>query len=224
MRLRLSRTPATAAILAAITVVFALEWITGALWNDQKLVEMGAIIPGMLDRGEYWRAITAMFLHGGVIHWAANSWALYQLGMLFEVMFGSRRFLVTYFVTGIIASIASSLYTRGASVGASGAILGILGAFIFSIRRSPQWRHEPWTRGLIGQLIFWAALNIVLGFSVEYIDNVAHIAGLVSGLILGFIPHRVPPPPPGRSVIEVRPYEDGDVMPPPPPPPPPYEQ
>ncbi|HSP15881.1 MAG TPA: rhomboid family intramembrane serine protease [Thermoanaerobaculia bacterium] len=211
MRFRLSRAPGTAAILAAITVVFAFEWMTGALWNDDKLVQMGAIIPGLLQRHEYWRVVTAMFLHGNVLHWAANCWALYQLGMLFEVMFGSLRFLVTYFVTGICASVASSMFTHGASVGASGAILGILGAFIFSIRRSPQWRHEPWTRSLIAQLMFWGVLNIILGFSVAYIDNVAHIAGLVSGLLLGFIPHRVPPPPPGRSVIDVRPYEDAEL-------------
>ncbi len=214
MRFRLSRAPGTAAILAVITVVFVFEWTTGALWNDEKLVAMGAIVPGLLDRHEYWRIIAAMFLHGNVLHWAANCWALYQLGMLFEVMFGSWRFLMTYFVTGACASIASSLFTHGASVGASGAILGILGAFIFSIRRSPQWRHEPWTRGLIAQLVFWAVLNIILGFSVEFIDNVAHIAGLVSGLMLGFIPHRVPPPPPSRSVIDVRPYEDGELPPP----------
>ncbi len=213
MRFRLSRAPGTTAILAIITIVFAFEWMTGALWNDEKLVEMGAIIPGLLDRHEYWRIFAAMFLHGNLLHWAANCWALYQLGMLFEVMFGSVRFLTTYFVTGACASIASSLFTHGASVGASGAILGILGAFIFSIRRSPQWRHEPWTRSLIAQLVFWAVLNIILGFSVAYIDNVAHIAGLVSGLILGFIPHRVPPPPPSGATIEVRPYDD--TLPPP---------
>lgn len=211
MTLRLSRAPVTTALLTIIAIVFIFEWISGALWNDRALVSMGAIVPDMLARGEYWRIIAAMFLHGNVLHWAANSWALYQLGMLYEVMFGSVRFAVIYFVTGAVASIASSLFVQGASVGASGAILGILGAFIFSIRRSPQWRHEPWTRGLISQLTFWAILNIALGFTVAYIDNVAHIAGLVSGLLLGLIPHRVPPPPPGRSVIDVEPYDDSPL-------------
>ena len=105
-------------------------------------------------------------------------------------------------LSGAVASIASSLFTKGLSVGASGAILGIAGIHLLD-RRSPQWRHEPWTKGLIGQLIFWAVVNIALGFSVKYIDNVAHIAGLVTGLILGFIPHRVPPPPPSEGVIDV---------------------
>ena len=211
MRYRLSRSPATAALLAIIIIVFFFEWMTGAIWDDATLVQMGSIMPisYIVANGEYWRWFTGMFLHGGFVHLAANCWALYQLGMLFEVMFGTPRFLLVYFVTGLCASIASSWFTHGPSVGASGAILGILGAFIFSIRRSPQWRHEPWTKSLLSQLIFWAILNIVLGFSITYIDNAAHIAGLATGLLMGFLPHRVPPPPPSRGVIDVRPYDDG---------------
>lgn len=215
MRLRLSRSPATAALLVIITIVFVFEFLTGALWNDRLLVEMGAIMPlqYILAHGQYWRWLSGMFLHGSVLHWAANCWALYQLGMLFEIMFGTRRFLLVYFVTGLCASVASSAYTRGPSLGASGAILGILGAFIFSIRRSPQWRNEPWTKSLLAQLVFWAVLNVALGFTVSYIDNAAHIAGLVSGLLMGFLPHRVPPPPPSRGVIDVKPYDDGLSLP-----------
>jgi rhomboid protease GluP len=196
--MRLSRSPVTAALLAAITVAFVLEIL------DPQIIGLGAIVRGTLQSGQYWRIFTAMFLHDGFVHLAVNCWALYQLGSLFEAMFGSGRFAFVYFVSGAVASIASSLTIRGASVGASGAILGVLGAFIFSIRRSPQWRHEPWTRSLISQLLFWAALNVALGFQVERIDNVAHIAGLTTGLILGFIPHRVPQPPPGDQVIDVQ--------------------
>lgn len=210
MRFRLSRAPATAALLAIITVVFIFEFVTGAFRDDSLLVQMGSIMPlsYIVARGQYWRWLSGMFLHGSVIHWAANSWALYQLGMLFEIMFGTPRFLLVYFVTGLTASVASSYFTHGPSVGASGAILGILGAFIFSIRRSPQWRHEPWTKSLLSQLMFWAVLNVALGFTVSYIDNAAHIAGLISGLLIGFLPHRVPPPPPSRGVIDVTPAGD----------------
>lgn len=206
MTFRFSRSPVTSALLIVIAIVMVFEWLSGALENEEILVQMGATVHELWQRHEYWRLITAMFLHGGWVHWLANSWALFQLGSLYEVMFGSVRFLFFYFITGLCASIASSLFTHQASVGASGAILGILGAFIFSIRRSPQWRHEPWTRGLISQLVFWAMVNLALGFSVKVIDNVAHIAGLVSGLLLGLIPHRVPPQPPSESVIDVQPY------------------
>jgi rhomboid protease GluP len=206
MTFRFSRSPVTATLLIIITAVMGYEWFIGAFQNDAILVQLGAIIPELWQRHEYWRLLTAMFLHANLLHWAANSWALFQLGSLYEVMFGSARFAAFYFITGICASIASSLNPNHFSVGASGAILGILGGFIFSIRRSPQWRHEPWTRGLMQQLVFWALLNVGLGFTIKQIDNTAHIAGLISGLLLGLIPHRVPPPPPSSTVIDVAPY------------------
>ena len=203
--LRPKQAPVTTALLIIITIIFVIEWLKGAPANDEVLIAMGAIMPGMMHSGQYWRALTRMFLHANLLHWAANSWALFQLGSLYEVMFGSIRFAAIYFATGVIASIASSMVSTGPAVGASGAILGILGAFFFSIKRSPIWRHEKWTKSLLNQLVFWAGLNLVLGFEVKNIDNTAHIAGLVSGLILGLIPHRVPPPPPSSHVVDVTP-------------------
>jgi rhomboid protease GluP len=197
------KAPVTMALLVIIAIVFAYEVLTKAYTSDETMVAMGAIVPGLVQRGELWRLIASMFLHGGWLHWLANSWALYQLGTLYEVLFGSKRFALIYFSTGIIAGLASSMYNHGPAVGASGAIFGILGAFIFSIRRSPVYRHQPWTRGLIGQLVFWIVVNIAIGYSLPFIDNVAHMGGLISGLLMGLIPHRVPPPPPRDSVIDV---------------------
>lgn len=205
----LKRAPVTAALLVIITLVMALEWINGAFVNDQVMVDMGAIVPHMLEQGQYWRAVAAMFLHGGVLHWAVNVWALFQLGTLYEVMFGSGRFAFIYFATGIVASCVSSVFIRGIGVGASGAIFGILGAFFFSIKRSPLWRNDRMARSLLPQFVFWAGLNIVLGLSIKNIDNVAHVTGLVSGIVLGFLPHRVPPPPPGNVVVDVTPRHYG---------------
>jgi rhomboid protease GluP len=212
---RLKDSPVTTAILAIITVVFLAEVYRGALRDNDVLVGMGAIIHGTIANHEYWRLLAAMFLHGGWVHWLVNSWALYQLGSLYEAMFGKVRFLIIYFVTGLCASVASAmnLPIGGASVGASGAIFGILGAFIFSIRRS-QWRHEPWTRGLTRQLVFWGLLNLAAGASFAFIDNTAHVAGLLSGLLLGLVlPHRLPPPPPTRQIIDVQPYDDSPLPP-----------
>lgn len=202
------KAPVTKTLLVLIAIVFAYEVLTQAYNSDEAMVAMGAIVPGLVQRGELWRLIASMFLHGGWLHWAANSWALYQLGTLYEVLFGSKRFALIYFSTGIIAGLASSMYNHGPAVGASGAVFGILGAFIFSIRRSPIYRHQPWTRGLIGQLVFWIVVNLAIGFSVKFIDNVAHIGGLISGLLMGLIPHRVPPPPPRESVIDVGTFEE----------------
>ncbi|HYM60398.1 MAG TPA: rhomboid family intramembrane serine protease [Thermoanaerobaculia bacterium] len=216
-------TPVTRALLIIIAIVFAFEYaadlsafhgqmrpsefIAANIDDSNPLLLWGAIRPPLVWRGELWRLVTAMFLHGSTLHIGFNAWALYQLGSLYEVMFGSRRFAFIYFATGLCASVASSLHIHGASVGASGAIFGVLGAFIFSIRRSPRWRRQSWTRGLLMQLVLVAIVNIIIGFSVTFIDNAAHIAGLVSGLLFGLIPTHTPPPAPRESIIEVMPYE-----------------
>jgi len=192
------RTPATWLIFGAILVGFAIELATDSI--------PGAIVPILIRHGEYWRLLTAMFMHGGWLHLAVNLWALFQLGRLYEVMFGTRRFVFIYFVTGIIASITSALRLPdlGSSVGASGAIFGLLGAFIFSILRSPRWRHEKWARNLVMQCLFNIALNLWITFKIPQIDIGAHLGGLVAGLLLGaLLPHRVPPPPPRTTVVDV---------------------
>jgi rhomboid protease GluP len=207
------RAPATWTILIGLAIVFAIEWIFGAVprgfgfepprYGDLVLVRMGAIVPNMLADGDYRRLIVAMFLHGNFLHWLTNSIALLQLGALYETLFGAARFIGIFFTTGLIASIASAYFQEAISVGASGAVFGILGAFIFSVLRSPRYRHQPWTRSLVRQLVFWMAVNLIIGYSFPFIDNVAHIGGMVSGLLLGFIPHRVPPPPPANVVLDV---------------------
>ncbi|HEY0590890.1 MAG TPA: rhomboid family intramembrane serine protease [Thermoanaerobaculia bacterium] len=195
--------PITFALIAIIVVVFGFEVAAGGSKNTQVLYALGAIVPDLFASGQYWRLLAAMFLHIGLLHLALNLWALYQLGGVFEMLFGSTRFAVTYFVSGLVASVASAMFTNGLAAGASGAIFGILGALIVSIRRSPRFRHAPWGRGLVQQLVFWAGINIVIGFTTPGIDNAAHIGGFLAGLLLGLQPHRVPPPPPNGMVIDV---------------------
>jgi rhomboid protease GluP len=204
------RAPVTTAMLILIAVVFAFEIFDHNAWErPSELVKLGGLIPWSMMDGQYWRLLTAMFLHAGWLHWAANSWAIYQLGTLYEALFGSKRFALVYFASGLCASLASSFHIDSVGVGASGAVFGILGAFIFSVWRSPQYRHQPWTKGLLGQLVFWIAVNLYIGYRLPFIDNVAHVGGLIAGLLLGFLPHRVPPPSPGESVIDVQPYDEG---------------
>ena len=209
-------TPATNAIFIAILIGFGIEILTGAWTNAVILRELGAIVPEYILRdGQYWRLLTAMFLHGdgtipgGALHLGLNLFALFQLGSLYEVMFGTRRFVLIYFVAGLVASLTSTLRIDGASVGASGAIFGILGAFVFSVFRSPRWRHERAARTIVHQVIFWIIANIVIGMRIPQIDNAAHIGGVIAGLILGAVlPHQTPPPPPARVVVDVMPYDE----------------
>jgi rhomboid protease GluP len=206
----LRHAPATIGVIIAILIVFGAEIASGvAPFNLQqddlaRLDALGAINSEIAFHDQWWRLLTAMFLHVGLLHLMLNLWALFQLGYLFEMIFGSWRFLLTYFVAGLAASYSSFLNIGpfGLSAGASGAIFGILGALIISLRRSPVWRHEPWARGLIRQLVIWAGINIVIGFSFPAIDNAAHLGGFAAGLVLGLLPHRAPPPPPSTVVIE----------------------
>lgn len=211
----LRRAPVTFTLLLLIAIVFAVESVTYATTyatdDIDKLWRLGAIVPFEDLHGQYWRLLTGTFLHGGVVHWLLNSWSLFQLGSLYEALFGSKRFTVVYFVSGIAASVTSSIHSAGLAVGASGAIFGIAGAFIFSMLRSPRYRDERWAHGLVMQLIVVIAANLYIASHFKVIDNAAHIGGLVTGLLLGFIPHRVPPPPPREQIVEIspQPYDEG---------------
>jgi rhomboid protease GluP len=207
--------PATPSLLFAILAAFGFEVLTGAWKNPDILVQWAIVREYVFQEGEYWRLLTAMFLHGDgtargtLLHLMLNAFALLQLGTLFEVMFGTKRFVTVYFVSGLLASLTSAYFTNGASVGASGAIFGIVGAFVTSVHFSPRYRQERRARSIIKQLIFWTIANIVIGLQIPKIDMSAHLGGLVAGLILGaLLPHPpVPPPPPAQAVIDVRPHD-----------------
>lgn len=174
-------TPVTNLLLLAIGAGFA-----GQLFLGDNLVDWGANYGPVVWRGEYWRLVTSMFLHGGFVHLLLNGWALYQLGGLFELWLGSRRLLLVYFVAGIAGSLASAVWSDNPSVGASGAIFGILGALIsFLLRRREM--LTPQAKSLLGQLVLWAGINVVFGFSVPRIDNAAHLGGFAAGLLLGLV-------------------------------------
>ena len=118
-----------------------------------------------------------------------NGWALYQLGALVEVLFGTARLAAIYFASGLAGSLASVAWDlvsgrQQPSVGASGAIFGLLGALIAFLLRHRD-RLRPEARSLLLQLLFWAGINIVFGFTADMIDNAAHLGGLAAGLAIG---------------------------------------
>ena len=172
------RTPITTLMLALIAAGFVLQLLR------PSLVEAGANGPEVVQ-GEWWRLVTSMFLHGGVVHLLLNGWALYQLGSLFELLMGSVRLLLVYFITGIAGSLASAFITQNHSVGASGAIFGLMGALIAFLLKHRD-NLTPQAKSLLMQLLLWAGINVFLGFSTPGIDNAAHLGGAAAGLLLGF--------------------------------------
>jgi rhomboid protease GluP len=182
-------TPVTILLLIAIAIGFGLQVraSAGGAPEDEVLIRLGANHPGLvLQEGEWWRLITSMFLHGGLAHLVLNGWALYQLGSLFESWLGSARLIVTWFLAGAAGSLASVFFTQSLSVGASGAIFGVLGGLIaFLLRRREA--LNTGAKSLLGQLVLWAGINVVFGFSMPRIDNAAHLGGFAAGFLLGLI-------------------------------------
>ncbi len=189
----MSRAPVTRLILVAIGLVFALEVMRGGSTQTRVLLELGAnYAPLVLQDGQWWRLFTSMFLHIGLMHLLFNGFALFQLGTLYESWTGSAKFTTLYLATGLAGSLASTLFhgqdtqTATFSAGASGAIFGLLGALIALLLKRRD-RLAPQALSLLKQLAFWAGLNILLGFTSLSLDNAAHLGGLVSGMILGFV-------------------------------------
>ncbi|MBV9713632.1 MAG: rhomboid family intramembrane serine protease [Ktedonobacteraceae bacterium] len=150
------------------------------------LIAYGAKDNTLMLQGQYWRFITPIFLHANALHIGLNMLNLVVLGVFLERLFGHLRFLLIYLLTGVISIIASFYFApQEISVGASGAIFGLVGAYsIFVLVH-----RRAFPRGGIPAL-FWlliiVTLNLGLGFFVSNVDNYAHIGGLLSGCLLGW--------------------------------------
>ncbi|HEX9940521.1 MAG TPA: rhomboid family intramembrane serine protease [Thermoanaerobaculia bacterium] len=183
-----------------IGILFLTETLLGGSTDERALVTLGANVPSLVRGGQYWRLVASMFLHIGFFHLLVNGWALYQLGALFEILLGSGWLLLVYFISGIAGSITSVMFSRAdLSAGASGAIFGLMGALIaFLLKRRDV--LTPQARSLLLQLLFWAGVNVFLGFSTPGIDNAAHLGGCAAGFLLGLL---LPEPPHYRPVAEL---------------------
>lgn len=146
------------------------------------------------EQNQYWRLITSIFIHIGVIHLFLNNYALWIIGREIEQIYGSARFLVLYLVTGVIGSAGSYVFNPDAtSAGASGAIFGLFGVmatFAFKYRKEiPQ----TLSRDIRRRVLPIIAINLAFGFSVRIVDNAAHIGGLLAGVALALaVPYMRP--------------------------------
>jgi len=136
-----------------------------------------------LAYGEQWRLVTYMLLHGGILHLGFNMWALWSLGRHLELLFGPARMFFIYLMGGIGGGIASTVFRAGAvtSVGASGAIMGLLGGLLYFALAMPGKRLD-W-RAMLGPL----GINLIFGFFWRGIDNHAHFGGAIAGFLAAFL-------------------------------------
>ncbi|MFZ3173197.1 MAG: rhomboid family intramembrane serine protease [Carboxydocellales bacterium] len=177
---RYARNYVTIGILIINSLVWLLMTVMGGSTNQEVLVKFGAKFSPLIIKGEYWRLFTCMFIHIGLTHLLFNSFALYQLGTGAEHLYGSKKFTLIYVVAGLWGSVASFLFSPHISAGASGAIFGLFGAFLYFGRREPQIFSKGFGNGIIAALL----INLVFGFVSPGIDNYAHVGGLLGGYLI----------------------------------------
>lgn len=200
-------TPVIWGLLAANIGIFFLMWLQrhgpGAFsmrtvlgWGSQvdamlrsfQLVEWGSNVGRLTLHGQPWRLFTSMFLHGGLLHLAFNMFALWQVGRLVERIFGSLRFACLYLLAGLAGSMASVLWNPHAnSVGASGAIFGIIGGLLAFIRRENSGVPPTVVADLRGSILPFLLFNLTAGFLYPHTDNAAHLGGLAGGWLAGHL-------------------------------------
>jgi rhomboid protease GluP len=175
--------PATLALIGVLVAVFVWQLASNALDSEAGIVDAGALVRSRVLEGEYWRMLSATMLHGGFDHLLGNCLALYILGLAGEHALGAWRVLVIYVASGLAGSLASVLTGPGPSVGASGAICGLMGAVVLILYRYRRVYHVR-DKEIALVLAGWAAYTIVIGAIEPRIDNWAHLGGLLGGAVV----------------------------------------
>lgn len=171
-------------LLIAINLfMFFLIEMNGGSTHIPTLIEYGAKYNPAMIAGEWWRAISSMFLHIGLLHLFMNMLALYYLGFLLERMYGSKRFLVIYFLSGIGGSLTSFALSTSVSAGASGALFGMFGALLYFGVNYKKLFFQTMGRNIIFVLV----LNLFIGILIPNIDMGAHLGGLIAGFLASAI-------------------------------------
>ena len=170
-------------VLIFINVIafFATFVLTKGNFTVGSMLSMGAINYYYVRSGEIWRLLTAGFLHGGIMHLLFNMYTLYVIGTQIENFIGKKKYLLIYFFSMICAGLMScALSERSVSVGASGAIFGLLGSLVYF-----GFYYRLYLGSILkNQIIPLILINLAIGFLFTGIDNAAHIGGLIAGLFI----------------------------------------
>ena len=180
------------AVLVGINVIWfvamVIKGVSATQPNTDQLLRWGANYGPLTLTGQWWRILTAMFVHIGILHLAINMWCLWDLGLLAEYLYGPRTFLAVYLISGLAGSIVSLVRNPlVTSAGASGAIFGIAGALIATLYLGKLAAPRGTLRSSLVSLIVFAGYSLAYGLLKGGVDNGAHIGGLISGLVLGSV-------------------------------------
>ena len=165
-------------IIIAICILMYIITVLMGL-NNMNLLILGANNIELLKHGQVYRLITYGFLHGSIIHLISNMYCLYVIGSQVENNLDKKRFLIIYFISMITGGLLSALFNDGISIGASGAIFGLLGALLYFGFHFRLYLSEALRTRIIPVII----LNLIIGFAVPGIDVACHIGGLIGGFL-----------------------------------------
>ena len=167
--------------------MWGITELAGGSTSSNVLITFGANQGQRIIEGEIWRLFTSMFLHVGFAHLAFNAYALFIFGFEMERLYGPDRYVIIYILAGLFGSLFS-FASRGPAVlsaGASGAIFGIIGmnlAYFLTHRQT----FGEFGRSRVMSTLIIIGINLVFGFTVPRIDNMAHLGGLIAGFALGY--------------------------------------
>jgi rhomboid protease GluP len=181
----------TPAIIVLNLLVFLVMALAGAGLTDvdpRVHVEFGSNYGPLTWNGEPWRLLTSAFIHFGVMHIAFNMYALYNGGVLTEKLFGNARFAVVYLLAALAGSVASSWWDPSRnSAGASGAVFGVFGALLAYIARFPRAIPLDMLKSVRSGAIMLCVYSLAMGVLLPFVDNAAHVGGLLGGAASGYL-------------------------------------
>lgn len=176
--------PVTYALLGIIAALFMLELALGALRDPRQMVRLGANVPALVAEGQWWRLVTAGFLHGSVPHVVLNGVALLSVGSLLEKLVGPTRFLLIALVASIAGNVMSARAAEAMmSVGASSCVFGLLGALLV-VQAGKRGSLPPQLVVQRRQWVYLLGVNAVISL-LPGIDMYAHLGGFIGGALLG---------------------------------------
>lgn len=175
--------------LAIMVVYFIFMTVNGGTTDIQTLIKYGAMFPPLVSEyNQYYRFITSIFIHIGIMHIFFNGYALYVFGPQIEMLMGPKKYFLFFILTGIGGNIATYIFNYvSVSAGASGSLFGLFGAFLYLVVRHPQMVTPAGKRSIL-QLL---GINLLLTFLVPSISITSHLGGLIIGFLLSFVFIRV---------------------------------
>ena len=199
-------TPILIGLNALVFVAMVFRGISVTSPTVEQLLDWGANYGPLTLSGQWWRLLTACFLHIGLLHIGFNMYVLYQVGPFTERLFGGLRYVAVYLIAGISGNVLGLvLHPTVVSAGASGAIFGVYGGLLaFLLRERAALRPEA-VRAVGQSALIFIGFNLVYGLATPHTDLSAHIGGLFAGFLAGFLLARPLRPAPGLPGEPIQP-------------------